>query len=50
MMGSKSILFCFFRKASSTKAVPELHVSGSKYGKKAEEAARREKEKRWADF
>ncbi|XP_023182956.1 leucine-rich repeat-containing protein 27 isoform X2 [Xiphophorus maculatus] len=33
------------RKASSTKAVPELHVSGSKYGKKAEEAARREKEK-----
>ncbi|XP_023182957.1 leucine-rich repeat-containing protein 27 isoform X3 [Xiphophorus maculatus] len=38
------------RKASSTKAVPELHVSGSKYGKKAEEAARREKEKREASL
>ncbi|XP_054886276.1 leucine-rich repeat-containing protein 27-like [Poeciliopsis prolifica] len=33
-----------------TKAVPELHVSGSQYGKKAEEAARREKERREASL
>uniref|UniRef100_A0A3P9P307 Leucine rich repeat containing 27 n=1 Tax=Poecilia reticulata TaxID=8081 RepID=A0A3P9P307_POERE len=33
------------RKASSTKPVPELQVSGSQYGKKAEAVARREKER-----
>ncbi|XP_014853833.1 PREDICTED: leucine-rich repeat-containing protein 27 isoform X3 [Poecilia mexicana] len=35
------------RKASSTQVVPELQVSGSQYGKKAEAAARREKERRF---
>ncbi|XP_007566851.1 leucine-rich repeat-containing protein 40 isoform X3 [Poecilia formosa] len=34
-------------KASSTQVVPELQVSGSQYGKKAEAAARREKERRF---
>ncbi|XP_043991801.1 leucine-rich repeat-containing protein 59-like [Gambusia affinis] len=38
------------RKVSSTKAIPELHVSGSQYGKKAEEAARRERERREASL
>ncbi|XP_014889072.1 leucine-rich repeat-containing protein 27 isoform X3 [Poecilia latipinna] len=34
-------------KASSTQVVPELQVSGSQYGKKAEAAARREEERRF---
>ncbi|XP_014853831.1 PREDICTED: leucine-rich repeat-containing protein 27 isoform X1 [Poecilia mexicana] len=38
------------RKASSTQVVPELQVSGSQYGKKAEAAARREKERREASL